>query len=67
MQPHRLFTEFKEQPRSRLLDLVPMSIESAQWYVDKTAPPASGHWHVQCIDAECKQAEHGVFADEGVA
>lgn len=36
----------------------------AVWHGEKSALPAAGHWHVQCVDEDTRQAEHGVFSGE---
>lgn len=35
----------------------------ANWFAPDADHPASGHWHIQCLDDECTQPESGIFAD----
>jgi hypothetical protein len=34
------------------------------WYTGAAREPATGRWHVQCIDREQIKAEHGVFCGD---
>lgn len=34
----------------------------AQWCADRGRTLMTGHWHVQCIDNEQAEPEHGLFA-----
>lgn len=40
---------------------------SAQWCAHAGLPSAQGHWHVQCIDQESGEPEHGLFAADDAA
>ncbi|NPT36855.1 DUF3564 domain-containing protein [Paraburkholderia xenovorans] len=36
----------------------------AQWCAERGRTLMTGHWHVQCIDNEQVQPEHGLFASD---
>jgi hypothetical protein len=38
----------------------------AQWCAHAGLPSAEGHWHVQCVDQESVDPEHGLFASDDV-